>query len=83
MLWKKNYNKDNNIINNNNNYNNNYSNKTSRYTLYINYSNANETTEQIKHYQSKSQIKSIPINKNRKRKLFRFEEGKEIKVIYQ
>ena len=84
MLWKKNYNKDNNIINNNNNnYNNNYSNKTSRYTLYRNYSNANETTEQIKHYQSKSQIKSIPINKNRKRKLFRFEEGKEIKVIYQ
>ena len=41
-----------------------------------------DTLNKMCQHQSKSQLKSIVINKNRKRKLFRFEEGKGIKIIY-
>ena len=41
-----------------------------------------DTLNKMCQHQSKSQLKSLVINKNRKRKLFRFEEGKGIKIIY-
>ena len=74
-IWKKN---DNNINNNTCNYN-----RTNRYTYYRDYSYSHNTSDRINQYQSKSQIKPIEINKSRKRKLYRFEDGKGVKVIYQ
>ena len=76
-IWKKNnYQNDNNYNNNTCNYN-----RTNRYTYYRDYSR--NTSDRINQYQSKSQIKSIEMNKNHKRKLYRFEDGKGVKVIYQ
>ena len=77
MLRKKYYkynNKtsDNNISDNDNN--NFYQSGSSQYTYYKNSTNSG---------QNKTQLKTMVINHNRKRKLFRFEEGKGIKVIYQ
>ena len=79
MLMKKtNY-----RYNNNNDYNNNCSeDQISRYTYYRNCSNSNEPSNMAYNYQSKSQIKTMRINKKTKRKVFRFEEGKGIKIIY-
>ena len=75
MLRKKNYRYDNNTSNDISNPNNNiYQSGYSRFTYYRNCANSG---------QSKSQLKTMVINHNRKRKLFRFEEGKGIKVIYQ
>ena len=79
MLRKKYYkynNKtsDNNISDNDNDNNNFYQSGTSQYTYYKNCTNSR---------QNKTQLKTMVINHNRKRKLFRFEEGKGIKVIYQ
>ena len=73
----------NNFYNNYNNYNN-YQKGFSRYTFYRHFSNSGgETSNRMYQRQSKSQLKTIPINKNQRRKLFRFEEGKGIKIIYQ
>ena len=70
---------------NNNNDNNNYSCRQgiSRYTYYRHISNIGDSSNRTYQNQGKSQLKTILINKNRKRKLFRFEEGKGVKVIYQ
>ena len=76
ILRKNNYKQntnDNNIINRNNN-DNFYQIGSSRYTYYRNLANSG---------QNETQLKTMVINHNRKRKLFRFEEGKGIKVIYQ
>ena len=54
----------------------------SRYIFYRNYSESGDAFNKMCQHQSKSQLKTIVINKNRKRKLFRFEEGKGIKIIY-
>ena len=77
ILKKRNYNYngyDNNNINNQTGLN--------KYTYYRNISNG-EGTNQIYQNKSKSQIKTVITNKNSKRKIYRFEEGKAIKVIYQ
>ena len=66
-----------------NNYNN-YQKGFSRYTFYRQFSNSGgETSNRMYQSKSKSQLKTIPLNKNKRRKLFRFEEGKGIKIIYQ
>ena len=79
MLKKSNYK----YNNKTNDYNNNkfYQSGYSQYTFYRNCSNSGNSD--INKYQSKSQLKTIVINKKPKRKLFRFEEGKGIKIIYQ
>ena len=74
ILKKRYYNY--NRYDNNNNINNYNQTGLSRYTYYRNISNG-QGTNRI--YQNKSVI----TNRNRKRKLYRFEEGKDIKVIYQ
>ena len=72
-----------NEINNNDIFNNNCQQGASRYTFYRYFSNSGDSSNRMYPQQSKSQLKTIVINKNRKRKLFRFEEGKGVKIIYQ
>jgi hypothetical protein len=72
-----------NEINNNDIFNNNLQQGASRYTFYRYISNSGDSSNRMYPQQGKSQLKTIVINKNRKRKLFRFEEGKGVKIIYQ
>lgn len=76
--------KTNNIVRKRENYgngNNNNSFSQIGYSFYRKCSPDDALNKMCQH-QSKSHLKSIVINNNRKRKLFRFEEGKGIKIIY-
>ena len=77
VIIKKNNYKYNNNTNDNNNFG---QSGYKRYTFFRECSNSR--SPDINNYQSKSQLTTNIINNKNKRKLFRFEEGKSIKIIY-